>query len=42
MGLLPELEKEFPEYAYFNIAMPSEYMRRVGQSIAAASLPESL
>ncbi|MCI5745879.1 MAG: hypothetical protein MR270_06330 [Erysipelotrichaceae bacterium] len=36
------LAKEFPEYAYFNIAMPSEYMRRVGQSIAAASLPESL
>ncbi len=34
------LAKEFPEYADFDIGMPSEYMRRVGQSIAAASLPE--
>jgi hypothetical protein len=34
------LGKEFPEYAHFNICMPSEYMRRVGQSIAAASLPK--
>ena len=34
------LGKEFPEYANFNICMPSEYMRRVGQSIAAASLPK--
>ena len=33
------LAAEFPEYAHFNIGMPSEYMRRVGQSIAAASLP---
>lgn len=33
------LKKEFPEY-HFDIGMPSEYMRRVGQSIAAASLPE--
>ena len=33
------LGKQFPEYAHFNICMPSEYMRRVGQSIAAASLP---
>ena len=33
------LGKNFPEYAHFNICMPSEYMRRVGQSIAAASLP---
>ena len=32
----------FPEYANFNIIMPSEYMRRVGQSIAAASLAKSL
>lgn len=32
----------FPEYAHFNIIMPSEYMRRVGQSIAASSLAESL
>ena len=36
------LKKEFPEYAKIDIGMPSEYMRRVGQSIAAASLPESL
>ena len=34
------LSKEFPEYAHFNLCMPSEYMRRVGQSIAAASLPK--
>ena len=34
------LGKQFPEYAHFNICMPSEYMRRVGQSIAAASLPK--
>lgn len=33
------LGQKFPEYAHFNICMPSEYMRRVGQSIAAASLP---
>ena len=33
------LKKEFPEYAHFNLQMPSESMRRVGQSIAAASLP---
>lgn len=33
------LKIEFPEYS-FDIGMPSEYMRRVGQSIAAASLPE--
>ena len=35
------LKKEFPEYANVNICMPSEYMRRVGQSIAAASLTEN-
>ena len=35
------LAKEFPEYAHFDIGMPSEYMRRVGQSIAAASLPKT-
>ena len=35
------LEKQFPEYAHYNICMPSEYMRRVGQSIAAASLPKN-
>jgi len=34
------IEKEFPEYANINICTPSEYMRRVGQSIAAASLPD--
>ncbi len=34
------LKKEFPEYANIDIGMPSEYMRRVGQSIAAASLAE--
>lgn len=35
------LTEVFPEYAHFNITMPSEYMRRVGQSIAAASLAKS-
>ena len=35
------LKKEFPEYENVNICMPSEYMRRVGQSIAAASLNEN-
>lgn len=34
------VKKEFPEYAHINICTPSEYMRRVGQSIAAASLPQ--
>lgn len=33
------LEKEFPHLSYINLCMPSEYLRRVGQSIAAASLP---
>lgn len=33
------IAKEFPEYVNINITLPSEYMRRVGQSIAAASLP---
>ena len=32
------LEVEFPEYKNINLCTPSEYMRRVGQSIAAASL----
>lgn len=32
------LDKEFPEYKYIHLCTPSEYMRRVGQSIAAASL----
>ena len=35
------LEKEFPEYKNIDIRMPSDFMRRLGQSIAAASLPES-
>ena len=33
------LEKEFPEYKDIDIRMPSDFMRRLGQSIAAASLP---
>ena len=36
------LDKEFPEYKHIQIGMPSERMRRVGQSIAAASLPEDI
>lgn len=36
------LDKEFPEYSYIDIGMPSERMRRVGQSIAAASLPKDI
>ena len=35
------LASEFPEFKDIDIRMPSEYMRRVGQSIAAASLAES-
>lgn len=34
------LQSDFPEYAHFHLTMPSESMRRVGQSIAAASLPK--
>jgi len=34
------LSEEFPEYANINVAMPDESNKRVGQSIAAASLPE--
>ena len=34
------LNAEFPEYADINITMPDESNKRVGQSIAAASLPE--
>ncbi len=34
------LKAEFPEYANINITMPDESNKRVGQSIAAASLPE--
>lgn len=33
------IKKEFPEYSSIDLCTPSEYMRRVGQSIAAASLP---
>ena len=34
------LRAEFPEFADVNITMPDESNKRVGQSIAAASLPE--
>lgn len=34
------LESDYPFLKDIHITMPSEYMRRVGQSIAAASLPE--
>ncbi len=34
------LKEEFPEFANINITMPDESNKRVGQSIAAASLPE--
>jgi predicted NBD/HSP70 family sugar kinase len=34
------LENEFPEFKDINITMPDESNKRVGQSIAAASLPE--
>lgn len=34
------LEKDFPELSNVSIDMPSEYMRRVGQSVAAASLAD--
>lgn len=34
------LMAEFPEYANINLTMPDEKNKRVGQSIAAASLPE--
>ena len=33
------LREVFPEFASIKITTPDEYMRRVGQSIAAASLP---
>ena len=36
------LKDEFPMYAHINITMPDEESRRVGQSIAAASLPKGL
>ncbi len=34
------LKEEFPKFANINITMPDESNKRVGQSIAAASLPE--
>ena len=34
------LEKEFAEYKDVNITTPDESSKRVGQSIAAASLPQ--
>ena len=34
------LAEEFPEYANIELQMPDESNKRVGQSIAAASLPE--
>ena len=34
------LKEEFPQFANVNICMPDESNKRVGQSIAAASLPE--
>lgn len=33
------LKAEFPEYADIDLTMPDESNKRVGQSIAAASLP---
>ena len=38
-GAKQVLEAEFPEMAHVNIQLPDEKSRRVGQSIAAASLP---
>ena len=38
-GAKDVLAKEFPELANINIQLPDEKSRRVGQSIAAASLP---
>ena len=35
------LHNEFPEYKDVEITMPDEWTRRVGQSIAAASLPKT-
>ena len=35
------LKTEFPEYKDIVIMMPDEWTRRVGQSIAAASLPKT-
>lgn len=38
-GALDVLRREFPELNHVNIQLPDEKSRRVGQSIAAASLP---
>ena len=35
------LKNVFPEYKDIKIVTPDEWTRRVGQSIAAASLPKS-
>ena len=35
------LDQEYPEFKNLDIALPDESSRRVGQSIAAASLPAS-
>ena len=34
------INDEFPQYAHIVMQMPDESNKRVGQSIAAASLPE--
>jgi predicted NBD/HSP70 family sugar kinase len=39
-GASEVLKFEFPELAHIHIQLPDEKSRRVGQSIAAASLPE--
>ncbi len=39
-GAKQVLRSEFPELAHIHIQLPDEKSRRVGQSIAAASLPE--
>ena len=36
------IDTEFPEFSNINVMMPDESNKRVGQSIAAASLPEIL
>ena len=36
------LAKEYPEFSNINISLPDESNRRVGQSIAAASLPANV
>ena len=38
-GAAEVLSREFPELAHLHIQLPDEKSRRVGQSIAAASLP---